>query len=257
MIERRLLLNIFLFLCAVSAGALGGGEEAGEPPGRRAGPPAAGAEERREEREEMVRSQIEARGIRDPRVLSAMRNVPRHFFVTPAEQSAAYRDRPLPIGQGQTISQPYIVAYMTESLKLEGGEKVLEIGTGSGYQAAVLAEITPHVYSIEIIQELSEWGGGNLDRAGYGGVRVRNADGYFGWEEEAPFDAVIVTAAAGHIPPPLVAQLKAGGRIILPVGGVYQVQVLMLLTKSESGEIRTEQLLPVRFVPMTGTAMER
>jgi len=230
-------------------------------------PPEAGAEETfewtpprfgesQEERYEMVRKQIAARRsappIKDKRVLAAMRHVPRHMFVPPALQSAAYADRPLPIGLGQTISQPYIVALMTEMLELKKGERVLEIGTGSGYQAAVLSEITPHVYTIEILRQLAVEAAERLEKLGYLPVKAKHGDGYYGWEEHAPFDGIIVTCAAGHIPPPLIEQLKPGGRMVIPVGGPYAVQRLMVVTKDEQGEVRTHDAIPVRFVPMTG-----
>jgi protein-L-isoaspartate(D-aspartate) O-methyltransferase len=204
----------------------------------------------------MVEEQIAGRGIADPEVLHAMRTVPRHLFVEPDLRSRAYDDTPLPIKQGQTISQPYIVAYMTEMLQLEENHSVLEVGTGSGYQAAVLAEITDNVYTIEIIEPLAETARGRLKELDYSEVKVKNADGYFGWPENAPFDRIIVTAAAGHIPPPLVQQLKPGGRMIIPVGGVYELQTLILLKKLSDGTIETEQTIAVRFVPMTGEAQE-
>lgn len=203
-----------------------------------------------ETRKNMVRTQIVARGINDRATVEAMLNVPRHEFVPTNRQRQAYNDGPMPIGYGQTISQPYIVAYMTEVLGLQPGMRVLEIGTGSGYQAAVLAEITDVVYTIEIIPELAEWGTANLKRAGYGKVNVKVGDGYYGWEEFAPFDAIIVTAAADHIPPPLVEQLKDGGIMVIPVGHPLQTQMLMLVSK-RNGETRTRNLLPVRFVPFT------
>ena len=209
-----------------------------------------------DKRNKMVRSTIESRGVNDSRVLEAMRSVPRHEFVPRDKKRLAYSDQPLPIGYGQTISQPYIVAYMTEVLNLDPGEKVLEIGTGSGYQAAVLAEITDEVYTIEIIDELAESARERLTRLGYDTVRVKNADGYYGWEEHAPFAAVIVTAAAGHVPPPLIKQLAPGGRIVIPIGGVYQVQQLTLLEKSEVGKLSSQQLMSVRFVPFTGAVQE-
>ncbi len=210
-----------------------------------------------DERRAMVANQIEARGVKSPDVLEALRAVPRHEFVSTAQQGLAYSDKPLPIGQGQTISQPYIVAYMTEILQLEAGDKVLEIGTGSGYQAAVLAEITSQVYTIEIIEELAVQASERLQRLGYTGVRTTQGDGYYGWKEYAPFDAIIVTAAAGHIPPPLLRQLKPGGRMVIPVGGVYEVQSLMLVRKTSGGEVRTERLMPVRFVPFRGAAQQK
>jgi len=195
--------------------------------------------------------------VGDPRVLAAMRNVPRHEFVPRAQQRYAYADSPLPIGHGQTISQPYIVAIMTEALRLRPGDKVLEIGTGSGYQAAVLAEMTPNVWTIEIVKPLAERAAKTLKRLGYDPVRVKHGDGYWGWPEAGPFDAIIVTCAAGHIPPPLKDQLKRGGRMIIPVGRAYDVQRLILLEKDNDGRIRTRTLMPVRFVPMTGRVQER
>jgi len=206
---------------------------------------------RREERYRMVKYQIEERGIKDERVLKALREVPRHLFVPEDVKRDAYADRPLPIGYGQTISQPYIVAYMTEVLNIKEGDKVLEIGTGSGYQAAVLAHITPNVYTVEIIKELADRAKQTFENLGYSMIKCNHADGYFGWEEHSPYDAIIVTAAAGHVPPPLVEQLKPGGRIVIPIGGPYQVQTLTLVLKERDGSIRSEQLLPVRFVPLT------
>jgi protein-L-isoaspartate(D-aspartate) O-methyltransferase len=213
-------------------------------------------EERGEDRHRMVRRQIADRGVTDEDVLDAMRHVPRHEFVPDRYAGSAYADRPLPIGQGQTISQPYIVAFMTEQLQLKAGDRALEIGTGSAYQAAVLSEITPHVYTIEIIEELAKQASKRLDELGYKTVKPKTGDGYFGWKDHAPFDAIIVTAAAGHIPPPLLKQLKKGGRMIIPVGGTYEVQYLILVQKDERGELSSEQLMPVRFVPMTGRAQE-
>lgn len=210
----------------------------------------------KERRDAMVTSTIESRGVTDPDVLAAMRNVPRHLFVPREMRGKAYSDQPLPIGHGQTISQPYIVAYMTEILEIEKGDRVLEIGTGSGYQAAVLAEITDKVYTIEIIDDLAESAEKRLHNTGYDEVNVKNADGYYGWEEFAPFDGIIVTAAAGHVPPPLLRQLAPGGRIVIPIGGVYQVQQLTLLKKGRDGSIRTNQLMAVRFVPFTGAVQE-
>lgn len=192
-------------------------------------------EERRAEREEMVRAQIERRDVEDEKVLAAMRNVPRHRFVPARSTRVAYADQPLPIGQGQTISQPYVVAYMTELLEVEPGDRVLEIGTGSGYQAAVLSELTPYVFTIEIIEELTKQAEERLKELGYKTIEVKQGDGYYGWEEHAPFDGVIVTAAAGHVPPPLVAQLKPGGKMVIPVGGVYETQQLVVVSKDEDG----------------------
>ena len=207
-----------------------------------------------EERERMVAGQIEARGVRDPRVLAALRAIPRHEFVPPAQRIHAYEDRPLPIGEGQTISQPYIVAVMTELLELDGSEKVLEVGTGSGYQAAVLGRLAREVYSIEIVPELARRAEADLERLGYANVHVRDGDGYRGWPEHAPFDVIIVTAAPGHVPAPLVEQLALGGRMVLPVGDVFQD--LVLVTRGAEG-VRQERLLGVRFVPMTGEAERR
>jgi len=190
-------------------------------------------------------------GLTDESVLKAMAAVPRHEFVPKNLFAAAYSDSPLPIGYGQTISQPYIVAEMTRRLQLEPDSRVLEIGTGSGYQAAVLTEFTPHVYSIEIIKPLADAAAKRLSRLGYDVVRVRHGDGYYGWPEEAPFDAIIVTAAAGQIPPPLLRQLAPGGRMIIPVGSPFATQSLMLVTKDQHGTIRSRSLMAVRFVPLT------
>ncbi|MFO8029749.1 MAG: protein-L-isoaspartate(D-aspartate) O-methyltransferase [Cyclonatronaceae bacterium] len=201
-------------------------------------------------REQMVNRQIRARGVEHRRTLQAMRTVPRHLFVREDDRSRAYMDSPLPIGHGQTISQPYIVAYMTQLIDPEPGMNVLEIGTGSGYQAAVLAAITDEVFTIEIIEELAEWGEQNLGEAGFDEVQVKHADGYHGWEEHAPFDAIVVTAAADHIPPPLVEQLRDGGRMVIPVGSPFRTQNLMLVEK-QGDDIRTRNLMPVRFVPFT------
>ncbi len=198
----------------------------------------------------MVRDQIVATGVTDTATLRAMRVVPRHEFVPATLASRAYGDHPLPIGYGQTISQPYIVAYMTERLRPRRGMTVLEVGTGSGYQAAVLAEAGVRVYTVEIIRALADQAAERLRRLGYAGVSVRHADGHFGWPEAAPFDAVIVTAAAGYIPPALVDQLRPGGRLVIPVGSIYGVQNLVLVEKAPDGKIRTETLLPVRFVPL-------
>jgi protein-L-isoaspartate(D-aspartate) O-methyltransferase len=210
--------------------------------------------ERSQDRDEMVRSQLRrySPGVRSDAVLEAMRQVPRHLFVAPDLQRVAYADRPLPIGYGQTISQPYIVALMTEALQLKAGGKVLEIGTGSGYQAAVLSELTPKVFTIEIIRALGDEALERLKRLGYPTVQVRVGDGYFGWSEEAPFDGIIVTCAAGHVPPPLVDQLRPGGRMVIPIGGIHEVQRLMVVSKNERGTVQTKELLPVLFVPMTG-----
>lgn len=185
-------------------------------------------------------------------VYQAMAKVPRHEFVPIERQDQAYLNRPLPIGYGQTISQPYIVALMTELLDLEADDVVLEIGTGSGYQAAILAEVVDRVYSIEIVRALGEQAGERLKRLRYDKITVRVGDGYYGWEEHAPFDGIIVTAAASHIPPPLVRQLKPGGRMVIPVGSRFMTQYLVLVEKDLTGTVTTRQLLPVRFVPLTG-----
>ena len=207
--------------------------------------------ERAPERLELVRRHIEREGVGDAAVLEAMRQVPRHWFVPRHLQRAAYDDRPVPIGHGQTISQPYIVAYMTHHLGLKPGDKVLEIGTGSGYQAAVLSELTPHVFTIEIVQELGETAAACFAHHGYKTIRGKVADGYHGWPEHGPFDAILVTCASGTIPPPLVRQLKPGGRMCIPVGPTGAVQRLILVTKDTDGKVRSKSLIPVRFVPLT------
>lgn len=191
---------------------------------------------------------LEEGGI-DPEVLQAMRQVPRHEFVPEEQRPYAYQDRPLPIGYGQTISQPFIVAMMTDLLDLEPGDKVLEIGTGSGYQAAVLSPLADRVYSIEIVPELGRRAGEVLKELDFANVETKAADGYYGWPEAAPFDAIVVTAAANHIPPPLVNQLEAGGRMVIPIGGPFSAQQLMLVRKLPDGGITARQLMPVRFVP--------
>ncbi|MFB0553998.1 MAG: protein-L-isoaspartate(D-aspartate) O-methyltransferase [Phycisphaerae bacterium] len=212
--------------------------------------------ERIEERGKMVAWQIQARNIKDPNVLKAMRIVPRHAFVRSTEQRYAYTDYPLPIGFDQTISQPYIVAFMTEALQLKPDSKVLEIGTGSGYQAAVCAEIAKEVYTIEIVEGLAKRAEKCLKELGYPNVFVRFGDGFFGWPDVAPFDAIIGTAAAGRIPEPLLEQLKPGGRMILPYGRPWDFQYLVLITKDEKGNLHKSNVMPVRFVPMTGEVMK-
>jgi protein-L-isoaspartate(D-aspartate) O-methyltransferase len=201
-------------------------------------------------RARMVETQIVARGVRDPRVLAAMRKVPRHLFVDAAQRAEAYEDHPLPIPGNQTISQPYIVALMTELLELKPTSRVLEIGTGSGYQSAVLAELAKEVYTIEIVPELASLAAKRLTELAYGNVRTREGDGYRGWPEEAPFDAVIVTAAPERIPQPLLDQLAPGGVMVIPVGGFFQE--LKVFRKSVDGRVTERDILPVRFVPMTG-----
>ena len=187
----------------------------------------------------------------DARVIQAMRTTPRHRFVPANLQSVAYENRPLPIGHGQTISQPYIVALMTDLLRVDDHDVVLEVGTGSGYQAAILAPLVKQVHTVEIVAPLAREAEARLRALGYGNVVVRHADGYEGWPAAAPFDAIIVTAAATHIPPPLIQQLKPGGRMVIPVGGPFATQSLMLVTKTADGKVRTRNMLPVAFVPLT------
>lgn len=207
------------------------------------------------QRFQMVQQQIAWRGVRDTLVLNAMRKVPRHLFVPDYLVEQAYIDSPLPIGEGQTISQPYIVAFMTEALKLQGNERVLEIGTGSGYQAAILAEIVKEVYTIEIVPTLGRRADALLQKMGYKNIHVTIGDGYRGLPDKGPFDAIIVTAAPDHVPQPLVDQLKAGGRLIIPVGNLEQE--LILIEKRADGSITQKSVLPVRFVPMTGEAQQK
>jgi protein-L-isoaspartate(D-aspartate) O-methyltransferase len=204
----------------------------------------------------MVATDIAARGIKDQKVLDAMAKVERHLFVDEALQKSAYEDHPLPIGEGQTISQPYVVALMTEALGLTGKERVLEVGTGSGYQAAVLACLAKEVYTIEIREGLYVKAVKRLRALGYSNVHVKHGDGYFGWETYAPFDAIMVTASANHIPPPLLAELKEGGRLIIPLGSTVFYQNLTLVKKAKDRHI-VEELGEVRFVPMTGEAERR
>jgi protein-L-isoaspartate(D-aspartate) O-methyltransferase len=213
--------------------------------------------ERVKEREEMVRDGIEHypfQPVRDPLVLKAMRRVPRHLFVPEAYRDEAYRNSPLPIGYNQTISQPFIVAHMTELLELQRDHKVLEIGTGSGYQAAVLAELCDHVYTIEIIPPLGRQAEATLRELGYTGIHTRTGDGYEGWPEQAPFDRIIVTCAPDDIPEPLISQLAPGGLIVIPVGKPYGTQYMVVVRKDNKGRITREHKYPVRFVPMTGKA---
>jgi protein-L-isoaspartate(D-aspartate) O-methyltransferase len=201
----------------------------------------------------MIKNDIEGRGIRDKKVLEAMSKIPRHLFVDDHIRDRAYSDYPLPIGEGQTISQPYVVALMTEALHLQPTDRVLEIGTGSGYQAAVLAEIVKEVYTIEIRKSLADTASRRLIDLGYKNVKVKYGDGYFGWEKYAPFDAIIITASANHIPPPLIKQLKEGGRLIIPLGSTVYYQTLTLVTKKK-GDLQVEQMGSVAFVPMIGEA---
>ena len=207
-------------------------------------------------RKSMVEQQLKTRGIDNEKVLDIMGNIERHKFVPSSLVNNAYDDNPLPIGYGQTISQPYIVALMTQSLEVDKNDKVLELGTGSGYQAAVLAELVKEVYTIEIIEELANSAEKRLKNLGYKNVKVKNADGYFGWEEFAPYDAIIVTAAANHIPPPLLEQLKDGGKLIIPLGSTLTFQTLTLVTK-KGNDLETEFITGVRFVPLTGKALEK
>lgn len=203
-------------------------------------------------REAMIKDHIEGRGITDPATLAAMRAVPRHEFVPLRLRDEAYADYPLPIGHGQTISQPYIVAFMTEAIGPRPGEKILEIGAGSGYQAAVLAQAGAEVYTVEIVPPLAELARHNLERLGYDRAHVLQGDGYRGWAAHAPFDAIIVTCAPDRIPPDLVAQLRDGGRMIIPVGGGMNQELVLL--RKQGGRIEQQSVLPVRFVPMTGEA---
>ncbi len=203
----------------------------------------------------MVEFDLKRRGVSDPAVLKAMAAVPRHEFVEPRHRNRAYGDSALPIQDGQTISQPYIVALMTESARIQPTDRVLEVGTGSGYQAAVLAEVAAEVYTIEIVANLARQAGERLKRLGYDNVKTRHGDGYRGWAEKAPFDAILITAAAPKIPQPLVDQLKLGGRLVMPLGGARLYQNLVVLTKTASG-LERKHVLGVVFVPMTGEVRE-
>jgi len=209
-----------------------------------------------EARKYMVNNHMRARDITDEKILAVMEKVPRHRFVPANLAANAYDDRPLPIGYGQTISQPYIVALMTQELKVDKDDKVLEIGTGSGYQAAVLAELVKEVYTIEIVEPLAKSAEDRLKREGYNNIQVKNADGYFGWKEKSPFDAIIITAAANHIPPPLIEQLKEHGRLIIPLGSTREFQTLTLVTK-KGNDLDTRFITGVVFVPLTGEAQKR
>ena len=230
---------LFAVVCALLAAARSPAQEADR-------------SEQVEERVRMVREQIQGRDVTDQGVIGAMLAVPRHEFVPASRRDMAYADRPLPIGEGQTISQPYIVALMTELLELEPGDKILEVGTGSGYQAAVASHLADSVFTIEILPGLAEQATRRLRELGYRDVVVKQGDGYDGWPEHAPFDGIVVTAAAGHIPPPLVQQLDVGGRMVIPVGAQFQVQQLVLVEKQLDGSITTRSLLPVSFVPLVG-----
>lgn len=206
-------------------------------------------------RKNMVEKQLKTRDINDEKVLEVMNKVERHKFVPSSLRKQAYEDHPIPIGYGQTISQPYIVALMTQSLQINENDKVLEIGTGSGYQAAVLAELVKEVYTIEIIEELTNSAQKRLNDLNYKNVKVKHGDGYFGWQEKAKFDAIIVTAASNHIPPPLLGQLKDNGKLIIPLGNIRTFQTLTIVTK-KGAELETEFITGVRFVPLTGEALE-
>ncbi len=239
-----------LIVAALCLGACSGG------PAVAAGGSATPGDRYTEARRDMVTNQLRARGIANEKVLSAMSRVPRHEFVPTLFRSLAYADRPLPIGHDQTISQPYIVAFMTEALKPAPTDRVLEIGTGSGYQAAVLAELVAKVYTIEIVQPLGERASADLARLKYDNVHVRIGDGYEGWPEHAPFDAIIVTCSPEHVPQPLADQLRDGGRMIIPVGDPKSGQELFLLEKRGTKVVQ-RAVMPVRFVPMTGRAKDR
>ena len=232
------LFPVALIAAACSASSTETGEQAEAP------------EDRREERVEMVDRQIEARGVTDPAVLAAMREVPRHRFVPDEHSDRAYGDHPLPIGHGQTISQPMIVGMMSQALQAPPGARVLEVGTGSGYQAAVLAEMGYEVFTIEIVPQLAERATAVLHDLGYD-ARVRLDDGYLGWEDEGTFDAIIVTAAPDHVPQPLIQQLAPGARLVIPVGPIGAVHTLWIFSVDDSGEVVGESLGPVRFVPLT------
>lgn len=248
-------------LCLAGGAALGaalfacdGAAQQTRPPATRDAPSDAAGDRRfRDLRERMVQEQIVARGVADARVIAALRSVPRHRFVPSAQTGAAYEDRPLAIGADQTISQPYIVALMSELAQVAPGDRVLEVGTGSGYQAAILAAMGAEVYSIEIVEELARSATERLKRLGYHRVHVRYGDGYAGWPEHAPFDAIVVTAAPPRIPEPLKQQLAIGGRLVVPVGRADQELVTLTRTSSGFAERRS---IPVRFVPMTGRAQD-
>jgi protein-L-isoaspartate(D-aspartate) O-methyltransferase len=237
-------LGIAVALCVALAGASGAAVE----------PFASERQRMADEIAALARETREAVGkpAFDQRVMDVIARVPRHEFVPADQVSSAYRNRPLPIGHGQTISQPYIVALMTDLARVEAGHKVLEVGTGSGYQAAVMAHLVKAVYTIEVIEPLGTQAARRLRAMGYDNVEVLVGDGYYGWEAHAPYDAILVTAAVSHIPPPLLRQLKAGGRMVIPVGAAFMVQHLMLVEKRLDGGVRTRQILPVQFVPLTG-----
>ncbi len=218
-----------------------------------AGTPAIGAEDPTlRDRTEMVRVLADRYDFRDEKVLSVLREVPRHLFIPGRYRSEAYADHPVPIGEGQTISQPYIVAFMTGILRLAPTDRVLEVGTGSGYQAAVASKLAKEVYTVEIFESLAAAAAGTLSSLGFRNVFARHGDGYYGWEEKAPFDAIIVTCAGAHIPPPLLRQLKKGGRMAMPVGGPFLAQNLVFIEKSADGSLTQRNVLPVSFVRLLG-----
>ena len=242
--DRSVLLGLAVFL---SFAFMGGAKAAGDPYSA----PRAAMIKDIEADVKATRDRIGRKAL-NPRVMEVMGKVPRHEFVSDSQKPYAYENRPLPIGYGQTISQPYIVALMTDLLDITEASVVLEVGTGSGYQAAILAECVKEVYSVEIIKELGEQARDRLNRLGYNNTRVQVADGYHGWKEHAPFDAIIVSAAGSHISPPLIEQLKPGGKMVIPVGAPFMTQQLLLVEKGEDGTTRTRQILPVAFVPLTG-----
>jgi protein-L-isoaspartate(D-aspartate) O-methyltransferase len=244
-VSRRLLALLLALWSLLIAGAAGGVRAV-----------RADDDELADARRKMVEEQVRARGIADPAVLAAMEAVPRHLFVPADERAQAYADRPLPIGSGQTISQPYIVALMTSLLELKPGSRVLEVGTGSGYQAAVLSRVAGEVYTIEILKPLAERARHTLADLGYHNVHARVGDGFQGWPEAAPFDGIVVTAAPPAIPEPLLRQLKPGGKLVIPVGNKDALQNLLVLTKRPDGSFDRASVLPVRFVPMTGQAQK-
>ena len=205
-----------------------------------------------QKRAAMVRDQLEQEGISDPRVLAAMRDVPRHLFVSPEYRAKAYEPCPLPVGEGQTISQPYVVGFMTQILRLQESDRVLEVGTGSGYQTAVAAKLAAEVYSVEVLESLAVRSRRTLSDLGFRNIVVRQGDGYHGWEEKAPFDAIIVTCAGGHIPPSLLRQLRNGGRMIMPVGGPFMTQNLVFIEKDARGAVTQRNVLPVAFTRLLG-----
>lgn len=219
--------------------------------------PALALDPHERERHRMVEYDLKGRDITDQRVLAAMGRTPRHLFVDESLRKMAYNDHPLPIGEGQTISQPYIVALMTQVAGIKKGDRVLEIGTGSGYQAAILAELTDKVYTIEIRKGLAERAKETLKTTGYKNIFIKEGDGYFGWKEYAPFDVILVTAAANHIPPPLVEQLREGGRLVIPIGSTTYYQTLTLIIKQKGGEVDVRHITSVAFVPMVGEVEKR